>query len=117
MQSRMSDEFDNRAQSGDPAYRVYGGRESSRSAPADRPYNLYRSRPRGVRARLRGEEEAALPSGERERRAPHEPGRRNGWAIARRALKYVAIAVIAWLLLSLILFVVSAQIEQGKVPD
>jgi LCP family protein required for cell wall assembly len=31
-------------------------------------------------------------------------------------LKYVAIAVVAWLLLSLVLFIVSAQIEQGNVP-
>ena len=31
-ESRMSDDPDNRAQSDDPAYRVYGGRESSRSA-------------------------------------------------------------------------------------
>jgi LCP family protein required for cell wall assembly len=32
-------------------------------------------------------------------------------------LKYVAVAVVAWLLLSLALFIVSAQIEQGNLPD
>ena len=47
------------------------------------------------------------------RRAGAAP--KGGWAIARRVLKYVALAVVGWLLLSLILFLVSAQIEQGKV--
>ena len=52
--------------------------------------------------------------------APTRTGKKprvtGGWAIARRVLKYVAIAVVAWLLLSLVLFIVSAQIEQGNVP-
>jgi LCP family protein required for cell wall assembly len=115
MQSRMSDDPDNRAQSEDPPYRVYRGRESSRAGPEERPYNLYKARPRGLRSLLRGEEEAALPGPERGGR-PREGGGRDGWAIARRVLKYVAIAVVAWLLLSLVLFFVSAQIEQGNVP-
>jgi len=49
-----------------------------------------------------------------ERRGPREP--RSGWAIARRVLKYMAIAVVAWLVISLVLFIVSAQIEQGSLP-
>ena len=32
-------------------------------------------------------------------------------------LKWVAIAIVAWLLLSLVLFIISAQIEQGNLPD
>jgi LCP family protein required for cell wall assembly len=118
MQSRMSDDFDNRGQSEDPPYRVYRGRESSRTATEERPYNVYRARPRGLRALLRGEEDAALPGPERpekDRRA-RDGARPGGWAVARRVLKYVAIAVVAWLLLSLVLFIVSAQIEQGNVP-
>src|SRR5947199_4033756 len=86
----------------------------------ERPYNLYRAGPRGLRARLRGEEDSLLPR----EGPPHEdePGRavrrrRDGWAIARRALKYLAIAVAAWLLLSLVLFVISAQIETGGLPS
>jgi LCP family protein required for cell wall assembly len=111
----MSDDPDSRAQSDEPPYRVYGGRESSRSATEERPYTVYRSRPRGLRARLRGEEDVDLrPSEDR----PREPKpAQTPWTIARRVLKYVAIAVVAWLLLSLILFIVSAQIEQGNLPD
>jgi LCP family protein required for cell wall assembly len=118
MQSRMSDDLDNHGQSEDPPYRVYRGRESSRSATEERPYNVYRARPRGLRALLRGEEDAALPGPERPGRERRDGQRapRDGWAIARRVLKYVAIAVVAWLLLSLVLFIVSAQIEQGNVP-
>ena len=36
--------------------------------------------------------------------------------LASGLLKYLAIAVVAWLLLSLVLFLVSAQIESGKLP-
>jgi LCP family protein required for cell wall assembly len=116
MQSRMSDDPDNRALSEDPPYRVYRGSDSSRSRTEPRPYTLYRSRPRGLRARLRGEEDVELrPSGDGEPRPEKE--RKTGWAIARRVLMYVAIAVVAWLLLSLVLFIVSAQIEQGNLPD
>ena len=124
-ESRMSDDPDNRAQSDDPPYRVYGGRESSRSATEQRPYNTYRSRPRGLLARLRGEEDVLLPgdddrrNGERRRfrSRPGDHAPQDGWAIARRVLKYVAIAAVGWLLLSLVLFIVSAQIEQGKVDS
>ncbi len=121
----MSDDPDNRAQSDDPPYRVYGGREPSRSAEEERPYTVYRSRPRGLLARLRGEEGTEMPGGDGAERPDRRRGlfRRGpgaaptGWAIARRVLKYVAIAVVGWLLLSLVLFLVSAQIEQGKVSD
>jgi len=112
----MSEDPDNRAQSEDPPYRIYGGRESSRSATEERPYTVYRSRPRGLRARLRGEEDTELrPPDDGGRRKEEKP--RDGWAIARRVGKYIAIAVAAWLLLSLVLFIVSAQIEQGNLPD
>ena len=123
MQSRMSDDPDNRAQSDDPPYRVYRGRESSRSAarksahtPSTAPV------PAGCCARLRGEEDAELPgagAGGPRRGVPPTAGARatSGWAIARRVLKYVAIAVVGWLLLSLVLFIISAQIEQGKLSD
>ncbi len=120
MQSRMSDDFEHRAQSEDPPYRVYSEREPSPSGRDERPYNVYQARPRGLRARLRGEQDPELPSADRDRKEPRDRGAagpRNGWAIARRVLKYVAIAAVAWLLLSLVLFIVSAQIEQGNVPD
>ncbi len=126
----MPDDPHKRASSDDPPYRVYSNRERSGSRAGakageragERPYKTYKSAPRGLRSLLRGEEEAALlgvgggEGGGRgrdgERAAPV-----GGWARARRALKWVAIAVVAWLLLSLVLFIVSAQIEQGNLPD
>jgi LCP family protein required for cell wall assembly len=116
MQSRMSDDPDNRAQSGEPPYRVYGGRESTRPRAGERPYNTYRSRPRGLRARLRGEEAVDFRPLDYDRDRDEGKAPKSGWAIARRVLKYVAIAVVFWLLLSLVLFIISAQIEQGKLP-
>jgi LCP family protein required for cell wall assembly len=120
MQSRMSDDLDNGAESEDPPYRVFQGRETPGSGTDERPYRTYRARPRGLRALLRGEEDAALPGPDRggPERKDRDGTRAGGrWAIARRVLKYVAIAVVAWLLLSLVLFIISAQIEQGNVPD
>jgi LCP family protein required for cell wall assembly len=35
----------------------------------------------------------------------------------RRVLKYLVVAIVAWLALSLVLFLVSAQIQSGSVPD
>jgi LCP family protein required for cell wall assembly len=119
MQSRMSEDPDNRAQSDDPPYRVYRGGGSSRSATDERPYTVYRARPRGLRARLRGEDDVELAGADLGRKTPRDrgvAGPRDGWAIARRVLKYLAIAVVGWLLLSLVLFIVSAQIEQGNLP-
>jgi LCP family protein required for cell wall assembly len=118
----MSDDSHNRAPLEDSPYRVYRAGEPSGAAGGERPYTTYRSRPRGLLARLRGEEDTVLPGGDGgeggRRRFFRRRGRgapRSGWAIARRVLAYVAIAVGAWLLLSLVLFIVSAQIEQGKV--
>ncbi len=82
----------------------------------ERPYKLYRAGPRGLRSRLRGEDDGGLPGDGRDRGTGAEPPRRDGWAIARRILKYVVLAIVAWLLLSLVLFIISAQIESGKVP-
>jgi LCP family protein required for cell wall assembly len=83
----------------------------------DRPYRLYRARPKGIRAFLRGEEDISLGGQESDGNAPRRaPRERDGWAIARRVFKYVAIAVVAWLLLSLVLFIVSAEIETGSLP-
>jgi LCP family protein required for cell wall assembly len=97
--------------------------------PDERPYKLYRAAPPGLRARLRGEEELSLPSPGRpdggppsrrglrfrDRAAPRSAaGGRVTW---RRALKWLAIAVVCWLVLSLVLFLVSAQVQQGTLPD
>ena len=90
--------------------------------PPDKPeYKVYRSR-RGLRDRLQGPRdqvtqlrEAARrrakrdPEKEREPREPRAPKR----PLWRRIGKWVAIAVGAWLLLSFVLFMVSAQFTEG----
>lgn len=111
------------------------------SRRGERPaYTLYRSKPRGLRERVRGEE-AGLdellehdggragddrgrgggerPPGTRRRLLPRRrrTGRVAGGITPGRVLKWVALAIGAWLALSLALFLVSAQIEQGKISD
>jgi LCP family protein required for cell wall assembly len=90
--------------------------------PPDKPeYKVYRSR-RGFLDRLKGPSdqvgqlrEAARRRAQRERGDDQEPVEPRGpkpplW---RRIFKWVAIAVGAWLLLSFVLFMVSAQITEG----
>src|SRR2546421_2629400 len=67
-----------------------------------RPYKLYRTGPRGLKARLRGEEDLGLGP---DRPGPDRDGRsgRRRWYRGRftwkRALLYLATAVVGWLLL------------------
>jgi LCP family protein required for cell wall assembly len=79
------------------------------------PYTVYRSRPRFPgRDRVDGSPLNELPGG-----AP-EPGRRRfslprgPWSW-RRAVRWLVLAVLAWLALSFALFLISAQLEQQKV--
>src|ERR1700676_4068622 len=84
-----------------------------------RPYKLYRSGPRGLRALLRGEEDAGLPGpgrSEKHQRRADGKGPGGGRITPRRVIKYLAIAIGVWLLLSLVLFIISAQIETGNLP-
>ena len=84
----------------------------------ERPYKVYRSGPRGLKALLRGEEETGLPGPERKRREPGQKRRlfRGPWTVWR-VIKYVLVAIAAWLLLSVVLFIISAQIETGNLPS
>ena len=130
MQSSMSNDPRNRAPTEDPPYRVYRGDRSDRADSAERPYTTYRSLPKGLRARLRGEEESidSVRRGSRGgggdgagagRRRGAGPGRvpwwRRRWSVWR-VLKYVAVAVVAWLLLSVVLFIVSAEEQSSSTP-
>jgi LCP family protein required for cell wall assembly len=89
----------------------------STPGPPDPPeYRLYRARKRplarggdldALRRRLsrsRGDEQPRRPGGKR----PITPG---------RVLKWVAVAIAAWLVLSLVLFLVSATIQPGVSPE
>jgi LCP family protein required for cell wall assembly len=117
MQSQMPNEPRDRAPTDDPPYRTYRGERPSRPNSEERPYNLYRSTPRGLRARLRGEEDSGLPEDDKPRRRDDEPGAPGRRQITpRRVLKYLAMAIVGWLALSLVLFLISAQIQSGSIP-
>lgn len=78
-------------------------------------YTKYRTRPRLFR---RGDDAVtATPQGGLAE-APPAPGRRRlRRPSVRRVLGLVALALVGWIVLSGVLFLLSAQIEQGKVSD
>jgi len=83
----------------------------------ERPYKLYRSGPKGLMARLRGEEDEleVSPEYQRYRSGGREgPRRRITW---KRVIVGLLIALVAWLLLSLVLFLISASVQSGGVPS
>jgi len=89
-----------------------------------RPYKVYRAGPRGLKAILRGEEDVG-PSGPRGPRGPSRDGGREGipqrgWReriTLRRVIKYLLIAIVGWVLLSFVLFMISAQTRSGSLPS
>jgi LCP family protein required for cell wall assembly len=92
--------------------------------PPERPpeppeYNVYRSR-RGLLSRLRGAEipsfKKELPWRRKREGDKPEPGRptpKRPFTV-KRALKWVAIAVVGWILVSFLAFAVSAQLQSFK---
>src|SRR5215218_1329421 len=92
-------------------------------------YKVYRSRPRLFRRGASGNgtaqrlEDVRSPEQEprRDRRLPRLPRRRPGAPGRRispgRVLKWVAIALVSWVALSAVLFMVSAQIQRGELAD
>src|SRR5262249_15932281 len=116
----MPNDSRNRAPNEDPPYRVCRSNSSAPPRSDDRPYNVYRSAPRGLPAPLPGPHATASAGGAGPGRGPgHERKVKEGWRgriTPGRVLKYLAIAIGAWLLLSLVLFLVSAQINSGGLP-
>ena len=99
----------------------------------DKPqYTLYRARPNFLRRRrraddggLRDMQEQRPPAGyeetppqppKRRRRRRIFPGRRRGFSFWR-VLRWLVTALVAWLAISLVLFLVSAQIQSAQVSD
>jgi LCP family protein required for cell wall assembly len=99
--------------------------ESQKPPPRSEPpeYNVYKSRRRfggsigkpdlsGLRERLgRGK------GGDEPPKPPALPGQESERPWWRRALRWFAIAVGAWILLSLLAFAISAQIQKSKLAD
>ena len=87
----------------------------------DKPqYTLYRARPKFLRRRsddggLRDMQQQAPPTGFDA--PPARPPRRRRKIGVWRVVRWLAVGLAAWLLVSLILFLVSAQIESAKVSD
>jgi LCP family protein required for cell wall assembly len=89
-----------------------------------RPYKLYRAGPRGLKSLLRGEEDS-LEEARDYRRYRGGGGRRGsgrGGVAGRRitpkrVIVGLIIALVAWLLLSLVLFLISASVGSGGIPS
>jgi LCP family protein required for cell wall assembly len=91
----------------------------SNSDPGGRPdYKVYRSRKRPLQRLGGGTDLAALKRrlGRVRGEEPQEPRERKR-ITPGRVLKWLALAVLGWLLLSLVLFMVSAQIQEGVSDD
>jgi LCP family protein required for cell wall assembly len=136
LRGSMPDQRRDRAPTDDPPYKVYRGGGPDESPSEERPYTLYRSLPRGLRSRLRGEEESAELDGDRSGRrfggrfgrggsgsgggGPGDGGGLPWWrrrVTPRRVLKWLIGLIVFWLLLSVVLFLVSAQIQSGTIPQ
>jgi LCP family protein required for cell wall assembly len=84
----------------------------------DPPYTIYRSRPRLLKPR---DPDGLNALNEPERRPePTEPApkpKRRRRITPRRVAAYLGLALAGWLLISLILFLISAQIQSDKIDD
>ncbi|HEY3775302.1 MAG TPA: LCP family protein [Solirubrobacteraceae bacterium] len=126
----------------DPPYRVYraGGKSrqsSGSSTPSDReerPYTTYRATPRGLRERMRDPQDAVeedarrgvgRPSREARVREREQGGRRRWWWPGRgrrrgitpwRVVRWVVGLILAWVVLSVLLFFISAESRTGSLP-
>jgi LCP family protein required for cell wall assembly len=127
--------------SGGGATYAGGGRSAGgRQSGLERPYTLYRSTPRSLGARLRGETDAELEAraDQLSRQQPPRPPRgggptgpppRRGWRRIPgfgpslrplwhplRLLKYAVMFCVFWVVLSVVLFFISASGDAGNLP-
>lgn len=82
--------------------------------PAERPqYRVYRSR-KPLLSRGGGDELAQLRQDDGRRR---EPGRKLRRPTVGRVVRWLALAALGWIVLSVLAFLISAQIQQGRISD
>jgi LCP family protein required for cell wall assembly len=83
-----------------------------------RPYKLYRAGPKGLKARLRGEDdELQGPVEYRKYTGGRERGRGTGRRITpKRVIIGLVVALVAWLALSLVLFMISSGNSDTSIP-
>ena len=79
--------------------------------PGPPEYKVYRSRRKPVRRG--GDLDALKRRLGRARRDPRQPGESGRGITPSRVLKWIAVAVVGWLLFSLALFLISAQTQEG----
>jgi LCP family protein required for cell wall assembly len=84
-----------------------------------RPYTLYRAGPKGLKARLRGEDdELRGPAEYRKYNGRRERDRGTGRRITpKRVIIGLVVALVAWLLLSFVLFLISASSQSDGIPS
>jgi LCP family protein required for cell wall assembly len=93
---------------GPPEYRVYRSRRSLfPGRRADDSDEL---------ARLRGQPPRGPGEEERPSRRERDPRRKRGWSWGR-ALRWLLVAIVGWVALSVVIFLISAQIQQGQISD
>lgn len=84
--------------------------------PDGRPeYRVYRARKAGLPWRDRGDRDDLAQL--RHESQPSDPKRRRRGLSPGRVARWVAAAIAIWIALSLVLFLISAQIEQGGIGD
>ena len=129
---RESPQSDTDRRGSSDSYELSDPGERRRPDRGNRPYKLYRSAPRGLMSRLRGEdgtEVISRPSGgggrgsgggvgggQRSGNDGVEPGKVRWWRkrwTPFRILRWVIGICVFWLVLSLVLFLVSASIQSG----
>ena len=106
--------------------------DEAASQPSGRPeYKVYRSGPRlfrrdrsnGDRGRLAGLRASSARGGSRPEYEVHRAGRPSPSAAPRRRLsvgrllRYALLAAVAWCLVSLVVFLISAQIQSAQISD
>jgi LCP family protein required for cell wall assembly len=112
-----SHDNDEQDQSGEPDYKVYRSRKGFFSRLGSPDVEGLRERAKRTLSRSGGDSPADKPESERRPIEPEQEGERDWRDRLRRVPVYLAIAAAGWILLSLVAFAVSAQLQKSKLAD